>query len=140
VRFSRLKRPCPPSSLALLQVLLGVKCGLEVTEPRVLASVSERRYRQRRGASAREFIKVAGSKLGLAAAKTAVRNWVRAGARATEITWEDAEKAGEYLLKIPEVPIADALIAAQAARLSATVVSDDHHFRALGVRVTWYKR
>jgi PIN domain nuclease of toxin-antitoxin system len=82
----------------------------------------------------------AGPRLGLAAAKTAVRNWVRAGARATEITWEDAEKAGEYLLKIPEAPIADALIAAQAARLSATVVSDDHHFRALGVRVTWYKR
>jgi predicted nucleic acid-binding protein len=87
-----------------------------------------------------EFIKVAGPRLGLAAAKAAVRNWVGAGARVTEIAWEDAEKAGEYLLKMPEVLIADALIAAQAARFSATVVSDDHHFRALGVRVTWYKR
>jgi predicted nucleic acid-binding protein len=86
-----------------------------------------------------EFIKVAGPRLGLAVAKTAVRNCARASARATEIAWEDAEKAGEYLLKMPEVPIADALIAAQAARFSATVVSDDHHFRALGVRVTWHK-
>lgn len=69
-----------------------------------------------------------------------MRNCARAGARATEIAWEDAGKAGEYLLKMPEVPIADALIAAQAARFSATAVSDDHHFRALGVRATWYKR
>jgi predicted nucleic acid-binding protein len=44
-----------------------------------------------------EFIKVAGPRLGLAAAKAAVRNWVRAGARVTEIAWEDAEKAGEHL-------------------------------------------
>jgi predicted nucleic acid-binding protein len=86
-----------------------------------------------------EFIKVAGPRLGLAAVRTAVRNWVRAGARVTEIAWEDAERAGEYLLRMPEVPIADALIAAQAVRLSATVVSDDNHFRALGVRTTWYK-
>jgi predicted nucleic acid-binding protein len=86
-----------------------------------------------------EFIKVAGSRLGLVAAKTAVRSWVKAGARVIEITWEDAEKAGEYLLKMPEVPIADALIAAQATRFSATVVSDDYHFRALGIRTTWYK-
>lgn len=87
-----------------------------------------------------EFIKVAGLKIGLAAARITVRNWLRAGALVSEITWEDADKAGEYLLKMPELPIADALVAAQAARLSAAVASDDHHLRALGVKLVWYKR
>jgi len=86
-----------------------------------------------------EFIKVAGLRVGLAAARALVGGWVRAGAQVSEVTWEDADRAGEYLLRIPEVPVADALIAAQAARFSAAVVSDDHHFRALGVRVVWYK-
>jgi PIN domain nuclease of toxin-antitoxin system len=66
---------------------------------------------------------------------------VRADACVSEITWEDAEKVGELPpLKMPKAPIKDAPIAAQATRLSAPVVSDDHNFRALGVRVTWYKR
>jgi len=87
-----------------------------------------------------EFIKVAGSRVGLAAARAMVRSWVRAGAHVSEVTWEDADRAGEYLLNMPEMPIADALIAAQAARFSAAVVSDDHHLRALGVKLVWYKR
>ena len=87
-----------------------------------------------------EFIKVVGLKVGLAGARAMVRSWVNAGARVSDITLEDADKAGEYLLKIPDLPIADALIAAQAARFSAAVVSDDHHLRALGVKVVWYKR
>jgi hypothetical protein len=54
-----------------------------------------------------EFIKVVGSQ-----ARSRSRDhekWMRAGARVFEIAREDAKKAGEYLLKMPEVPIADAL-------------------------------
>lgn len=37
-------------------------------------------------------------------AKARVRGWVRAGARILEVAWEDAELAGEYLLKTHRYP------------------------------------
>jgi predicted nucleic acid-binding protein len=87
-----------------------------------------------------EFLKIAGRMVGLVSAKNILRSWVRAGAQVIGVTFEDAETAGELLVKMPNVPLADALIAAQAVRFSATIVSNDHHYNILGVKSTWYKR
>ena len=56
------------------------------------------------------------------------------------IGYSDAVEAGKILCKNPRIPIANALIAAIARRLRAIVVSDDPHFREIGVATTWYKR
>ena len=43
-------------------------------------------------------------------------------------------------VKMPGLPIADALISEQAAGLSTAVASDDYDLRALGAKPVWYKR
>ncbi len=86
-----------------------------------------------------EFIKVAGLRVGADAARARVRAWLAAGAGVAEVSYEDAEEAGLLLLRHQGVPVADALIAAIARRRGARVVSDDPHFRQLGVVTVWYK-
>jgi len=85
-----------------------------------------------------EYLKVAGARIGREAALARLRAWARQ-ASVAEVSREDAERAGLLLLSHPSVPVADAIIAAQSARLRAAVVSDDPHYRALGVRTIWYK-
>ena len=85
----------------------------------------------------------------LAKERARVESW-RAGVRdcnrkpcplgREEAGWEDADKAGEHLVKMPGLPIVDALISEQAAGLSTAVASDDYHLRALGAKPVWYKR
>jgi predicted nucleic acid-binding protein len=53
------------------------------------------------------------------------------------ITEDIATKAGEY--KIKAIPIADALIAASAHSVDASVVTDDEHFDTLAVKVVRFR-
>lgn len=89
--------------------------------------------------SVAEFLKIAGARVGREAAKARVNAIVRAGVKPAEVTLADGELAGSLLLSNSNLPIADAIIAAQAMRLKAGVVSDDPHYHALGLKVYWYR-
>ncbi|RLF00515.1 MAG: hypothetical protein DRJ57_00795 [Thermoprotei archaeon] len=91
------------------------------------------------GVVAVEYIKVAGRRLGRAAAVARLSLWLNSGAEFTPLSKEAAMKAGELLLKGPDVPTADAIIAATALTLHAKVVTDDPHFDALGIKRIWYR-
>lgn len=86
-----------------------------------------------------EYIKVAGRRIGKAAAIAKLNTWLGSGAIFIPLTKEIAMKAGELLLRYPNVPIADAIIAAIAISLHARIVSKDPHFKILGVKNIWYK-
>ncbi len=77
--------------------------------------------------------------MGLQQAETQLRLFLGAGIGIETITYTDAVEAGRILCRKTNIPIADALIASIAKRLRATIVTDDPHFRELGVRTIWYK-
>lgn len=86
-----------------------------------------------------EYIKVAGRRLGRVAATTRLNAWLNSGAEFAPLSKEVAVKAGELSVRYLDVPIADVIIAAIAMSLHARVVTNDHHFDALGVRKLWYR-
>ncbi len=86
-----------------------------------------------------ECIRIIGRRHGLGVAEAFLKRFEAAGVAVEPVTAADAYRAGELALRHPEVPLADALIAALALRLKAKVVSDDPHFRELGVKTVWYK-
>jgi predicted nucleic acid-binding protein len=86
-----------------------------------------------------EFIKIAGSAVGLEQAKIKLRLWIGSGAEIVPIDRDTAFLAGEVALRHRDAPIADVIISTMAQRFKATVVTDDPHFIALGVKTTWYE-
>ena len=86
-----------------------------------------------------EYIRVAGRRLGRVAAVARLNLWLNSGAELAPLSREIAVKAGELSLGRPDVPLADAIIAAVALSLRAKVVSDDPHFDALGIKRVWYE-
>ena len=86
-----------------------------------------------------EYLKIAGRIIGLTPSEIQVKRFERVGVKIEPILDTDGYVAGKLLLKNPDIPIADALIAAVAQRLRAKVVTDDPHYRVLGVKTIWYK-
>ena len=86
-----------------------------------------------------EYIKVAGRRVGRAVAVTRLNLWLNSGAEFAPLSRVDAVAAGELSLRHPNVPMADAVIAAIAMSMHARIVSDDTHYDELGVRRVWYK-
>jgi predicted nucleic acid-binding protein len=85
-----------------------------------------------------EFVEVAGAKIGEEAAQTRLRLLKDRGMQIVSINEEIALTAGSLLLSHRNVPIADALIASFVKVGAAEyVVSDDAHFKALGVKTKW---
>ncbi|MBI3841105.1 MAG: PIN domain-containing protein [Thaumarchaeota archaeon] len=86
-----------------------------------------------------EFVKVAGSRIGGEAARVRLTILKDLGMRTVAFGEEEALAAGDLLLSHREVPIADAMIAAFVKTGAAEyVVTDDAHYRTLGIRTRWY--
>jgi predicted nucleic acid-binding protein len=85
-----------------------------------------------------EFIKYAGARIGEDAAMTRIRLLKEKGLKIANLDEKNALTAGSLLLAHPNVPIADALIASFVKNGSAEcVVTDDLHFKTLGVKTKW---
>ena len=85
-----------------------------------------------------EFIKFAGARIGEEAANTRLRLLRGKGMQTMPIEEENALIAGSLLLSRRNVPIADAIIASYVKTGAAEyVVTDDPHFKALGVKTRW---
>jgi predicted nucleic acid-binding protein len=85
-----------------------------------------------------EFIKIAGPKIGKDASLVRMRLLKEKGMRTMALGEQEALTAGEMLLSHQNVPISDALIASFVKRGAAEyVVTDDPHFKTLGVRTSW---
>ena len=85
-----------------------------------------------------EFVKVAGARIGRDAALVKVRLMKEKGLRVAALGEREALTAGEMLLAHHNSPVADALIASFVKLGTAEyVITDDLHFRALGVRTKW---
>jgi predicted nucleic acid-binding protein len=86
-----------------------------------------------------EFLKIAGPRMGEDAAKVRIDLMKEMGMRIVPLEEEEALAAGIMLLSHQNVPIADALIASFVRlRAAEYVVSDDAHYKALGVRTKWF--
>ena len=86
-----------------------------------------------------EFIKVAGPRIGKDAALVRMRLLKEKGMRTLALGEQEALTAGEMLLSHQTVPVADALIASFVEqRIGEYVVTDDPHFKTLGVRTRWF--
>jgi len=86
-----------------------------------------------------EYLKVAGKTIGIDSAEVMIKRFENAGVKVEPLISKDAIKAGQLSLKHPNIPLADILIAATTIRLKGKVVSDDPHFKILGLKTTWYK-
>ena len=85
-----------------------------------------------------EFVKYAGPKIGEDAAKTRIRLLKEKGLKIISIDEKHALEAGILLLAHRNVPIADALIASFVKTgIAEYVVTDDQHFKELGVKTKW---
>lgn len=85
-----------------------------------------------------EFIKYAGARIGEDAARTRLRVLKEKGLRTVPLDEKNALTAGSLLLANANVPIADALIASFVKDGTAEyVVTDDLHFKTLGVKTRW---
>lgn len=85
-----------------------------------------------------EFIEIAGARIGKDAARTRIRLLEDKGMRIVALDEDEALVAGDILLAHRNVPIADALIASFVKMGTAEyVVTDDPHFKALGVKTKW---
>lgn len=85
-----------------------------------------------------EYVKIAGKKVGLEVALAHIHELESRGAIVTDINRQVALEAGKLLIKHPDVPIADALLAASAKVYSTEyIVTDDPHFEKLGLKTHW---
>ena len=87
-----------------------------------------------------EYIKVAGRRIGIDAAETRIRSWINSGVRLITLDYDTSMEAGELSAKYPFIPMADIIIATLAGKIKARVVTDDKHFRTLGIKTVWYTR
>ena len=86
-----------------------------------------------------EFVKVAGSRIGIQAALGTIRMLKERGMKVRAIDEELALEAGRLLLKHRTVPIADCLIAAfTSSGIAEYVLSDDPHFKTLESKTRWF--
>ena len=86
-----------------------------------------------------EFVEIAGARIGEDAARTRIRLLRERGMRTVALDEEEALVAGSLLLSYRNVPIADAFIASFVKTgVAEYVVTDDPHFKALGVRTKWF--
>ncbi len=86
-----------------------------------------------------EFMKIAGVRIGEATARLRLRLLKERGLHTLPLSEEMALSAGSLLLKHQEIPIADALIASPVKLGEADyVVTDDPHYKILGVRTKWF--
>jgi len=86
-----------------------------------------------------EYLKIAGKLVGLTASEIMIKRFEAVGVKIEPLTYEDGVKAGELSLKHPNIPLADILIAATTLRLKGKIVSDDPHFKIIGLKTIWYK-
>ncbi len=85
-----------------------------------------------------EFLKIAGSRIGEATARLRLNLLKERGLRIVSLTEDMALLAGKMLMTHQDVPIADALIATPVKLGDAEyVVTDDPHYRTLGIRTKW---
>jgi predicted nucleic acid-binding protein len=85
-----------------------------------------------------EFVEIAGAKIGEEAAKTRLRMLKERGMETMPVNEENALIAGTLLLSHRNVSTADAIIASYVKTGAAEyVVTDDPHFKALGVKTKW---
>ncbi len=85
-----------------------------------------------------EYVKIAGKKVGMETAVTHIHELESRGAIVTDINRQVALEAGKLLIKHPDVPMADALLAASARVYSAEyIVTNDPHFEKLGSKTHW---
>ena len=85
-----------------------------------------------------EFVEIAGAKIGEEAAKTRLRLLKERGMQTLPLDEEQALAAGSLHLAHRNVPIADAIIASYVKTgVGECVVTDDPHFKALGVKTKW---
>ncbi len=76
--------------------------------------------------------------MGEEAAKTRLRLLKERGMQTAPIDEENALIAGSLLLSHRNVPIADAIIASYVKTgVAECVLTDDPHFKALGVKTKW---
>jgi PIN domain len=86
-----------------------------------------------------EFMKIAGPRIGKDGAKTRLRLLKERGMRVVPIEETEAMSAGDLLLSHQDVPTADALIGSLVKTGAAEyVVTDDPHFKALGMKTRWF--
>ncbi|MDG6904137.1 MAG: PIN domain-containing protein [Nitrososphaerota archaeon] len=85
-----------------------------------------------------EFVKFAGARIGKDAARTRLSLLKDRGMRPAPIGEREALAAGDLLLAHRDAPTADALIASfVVSREGDYVLSDDPHYRELGVKTKW---
>lgn len=85
-----------------------------------------------------EFLKIAGTRMGESAARLRLNLLKERGMKVLALTEEMALVAGRLLLAHQDIPIADALIASPVQTGEADyVVTDDPHYKVLGVRTKW---
>jgi hypothetical protein len=86
-----------------------------------------------------EFVKIAGSRIGIQAALTTITMLKEHGMKVRAIDEELALEAGKLLLRHKNVPFADSLIAAfTSVRIAGYILSDDPHFKTLGTKTRWF--
>jgi predicted nucleic acid-binding protein len=85
-----------------------------------------------------EFVKVAGARVGEEGALVRIAQLKERGLRVVPVGERHALAAGKLMLAYHEAPMADALIASFVMSGDAAyVVSDNPHYRKLGVRTKW---
>jgi len=86
-----------------------------------------------------EFLKIAGSRIGIQAATRTINILKQRGMKIRSIDEKLAVEAGKLLIKHTNVPFADSLIAAfVSSRIAEYVLSDDPHFKILGTKTRWF--
>ncbi|MDE1858772.1 MAG: PIN domain-containing protein [Thaumarchaeota archaeon] len=86
-----------------------------------------------------EFIKHAGPRIGRDSALTRIALLKEEGMRIVPLGEREAVAAGDLLLAKQEAPMADALVASLVTSgRGQYVVSDDPHFRAMGIKSKWF--
>jgi predicted nucleic acid-binding protein len=85
-----------------------------------------------------EFIKIAGARMGEEASRVRIAQLKERGMRVVAVGERHALSAGKLMLAHHETPMADAIVASFVATGDARyVISDDPHYRALGVKSKW---
>jgi predicted nucleic acid-binding protein len=85
-----------------------------------------------------EFIRIAGARIGVEAAKNRLRILKGRGMQVVPLNEENALIAGSLLLSNQNVSVADAIIASYVKTGAADyVITDDPHFKTLGTKTKW---
>ncbi len=86
-----------------------------------------------------EFLKIAGKGASITTIETWVRSFVESRVRVESLSIRDCLEARRILCRYNDTPVVDALVATTAKRFRARILSDDPHFREIGLRTLWYE-